>query len=69
MYSVPLKHRDNNMIYWMFTAVHTLALDLIACLDRPDAEALFLKYGRDYPRWERLPAQKKTLKALKAVMQ
>ena len=68
MYSVPLDNRENHMIYWMFMAVHTLALDLIHCLDREDAEKLYQKYSSDYPRWERLPAQKKTLKELKARM-
>ena len=65
IYTVPLRHKDNNMIYWMFTAVHTLALCLVQFLDRAQAQRLYERYSRDYPRWERLPAQKKTLKALK----
>lgn len=68
IYSAALKNRDNNMVYWMFTAVHTLALDLIRLLDRADAGKLYQQYSKDYPRWERLPAQKKTLKELKAKM-
>ena len=67
MYTVPLNNRENHMVYWMFMAVHTLALDLIRCLDKADAEKLYQRYSSDYPRWERLPAQKKTLKELKAI--
>ena len=65
IYTIPLRHKDNNMIYWMFTAVHILALDLVRFLKKEDAQRLYDRYRRDYPRWERLPAQKKTLKALK----
>ena len=65
MYSIPLKYRDNNIIYWMLAAVHTLAFDLISCLRKEDAVILYDQYNCDYPRRERLPAQKKTLKALK----
>ena len=65
MYTVPLKYKDDNLIYWMFAAVHTLACDLISRLDREDAEKLYEQYIKDYPRWERLPAQQKTIKALK----
>ena len=38
IYTVPLRHKDNKMIYWMFTAVHTLALCLVKFLDRADAQ-------------------------------
>ena len=65
MFSVPLKYRDKQLIYWMFAAVHILTPDLIRLLNRADAEVLYEQYSRDYPRWERLPAQKKVLKALK----
>lgn len=65
VYTVPLRHKDNKMVYWMFTAAHMLALDLIGFLDQPGAQRLYEQYSHDYPRWERLPAQKKTLKALK----
>ena len=68
LYTIPLRHKDNNMIYWMFTAVHVLALDLIRFLDWADAKKLYEQYSRNYPRWERLPAQKKTLKALKDIV-
>jgi len=66
MYTVPLKYKDNHMVYWMFLAVHSLALNLTSRLAAEDAERLYEQYGSDYPRWERLPAQKKTLKALKS---
>lgn len=70
MYRAPLENRDNHIIYWMFTAVHSLVLetDLIGRLDRKDASDLYRQYSEDYPRWERLPAQKKTLKALKTMI-
>ena len=67
LYTIPLRHKDNNLVYWMFAAVHVLALDLVRFLTREDAKALYEQYNRDYPRWERLPAQKKTLKALKDI--
>lgn len=65
MYSVPLKYKDDSMVYWMFTAVHSFSYDLICRLNREDAEKLYNKYVEDYPRWERLPSQKKILKDLK----
>ena len=68
MYSVPLENKDDNIIYWMLVAVHALAVDLISRLCKEDAEVLYQQYSKDYPRWERLPAQKKTLKALKEMI-
>jgi len=70
MYEIPFQYRENHMIYWMFTAVHSLVLDndLISRLNRADAQKIYEQYSKDYPRWERLPAQKRTLKALKAMM-
>lgn len=65
MYSMPLQYRDNKLVYWMFAAVHILATDLIRYLDSSDAKKLYQQYQKDFPRWERMPAQKKTLKALK----
>lgn len=65
MYTAPLSRRDDHMVYWMFMAVHTLAFDLIDRLCAEDAEKLYLQYMENYPRHEQLPAQKKTLKALK----
>ena len=70
MYEIPFQYRENHMIYWMFTAVHSLVLDndLISRLNRADAQKIYEQYSKDYPRWERLPAQKRTLKVLKAMM-
>lgn len=67
MYSVPLRNKDDSMVYWMFTAVHSFTYDLICRLDRKDAEKLYDRYVKDYPRWERLPAQKKIIKALRGM--
>ena len=66
MFTIPLSWKENHMIYWMFAAVHLLALDLVPLLSGQDAQRLYEQYSRDYPRWERLPAQKSMLKALKA---
>ena len=56
LYRTPLPYRQGDQtVYWMLTAVHGLSLDLISRLTR-----------QDYPRWERLPAQKQVLAALNA---
>jgi len=66
IYTVPLGYRELRSAYWMLTAVHGLALDLIPFLSPADAAALYEEYAKSYPRWERLPVQKQTLAALKA---
>lgn len=65
LYRTPLPYRQGDQtVYWMLTAVHGLSLDLISRLTPEDAGGLWEAYRRDYPRWERLPAQKKVLAAL-----
>lgn len=66
VYHVPLEHRDSKTAYWMLAAVHSLTLDLAGQLAPADAKSLRSQYTRDYPRWERLPAQKRVLSALDA---
>lgn len=66
MFTIPLSWKEDPMIYWMLAAVHILALDLVPILSGKDAQRLYEQYNRDYHRWERLPAQKDMLKALKA---
>ena len=67
LYHSPLPYRQGDQtVYWMLTAVHGASLDLIPRLTPEDAGAMWERYRQDYPRWERLPAQKKVLAALKA---
>ncbi len=65
MHELPPMHREPRSAYWMLIAVHGLGLELTEGLSREDAAALRSRYARLYPRWERLPAQKKLLAALK----
>ncbi len=64
IFRAPEEHKNDQSLYWMFQAVHGMTEPLIACLDRADAQALFISYAGQYRRWERLPAQKKALTAL-----
>lgn len=66
IYHIPVEHRDSKTAYWMLAAVHSLTLELAGQLAPADAKALRGQYTRDYPRWERLPAQKRVLSALDA---
>ena len=66
MYGVPLRHRDNSLAYWMLLAVQGLTAQLISHLEPRDASELLGWYRAAYPRFERLPVQKKVLSALKA---
>lgn len=66
LYRIPTENRDNLTAYWMLLAVHGLTVELAAGLNRSDAAALLAEYREEYPRWERLPAQKRVLAALKA---
>lgn len=65
IYTAPFAHRDNPSAYWMLQAVHGLTVPLIPRLSPEDAQALRTQYQEDYPRRERLPAQKQVLAALK----
>ena len=51
---------------WMMRAIERHSLPLIPFLSGEAAAALLKEYSERYPRWERLPAQKAVLKALKA---
>lgn len=65
IYRAPLENRENLSAYWMLLAVHGLTVELAERMDPPDKAALRRAYQRLYPRWERLPAQKRVLDALK----
>ena len=66
IYRAPKENREPLAAYWMLLAVHGLTLDLAGQLRREDAGALWGEYRAAYPRWERLPAQKRVLAALDA---
>ena len=66
IYRAPKEHREPLAVYWMLLAVHGLTPELAGRLRREDAEALWREYRAAYPRWDRLPAQKKVLAALDA---
>lgn len=65
IYRAPLENREPLSAYWMLLAVHGLTVGLIDKLDRADAEKLWKQYQKDYPRWDRLPAQEEVLSLLK----
>ena len=60
----PKKHVNLKTAYWMLLAVHSMTLDLIGLLTREEAEELLREYCKEYPRWERLPVQKKVIDRL-----
>ena len=64
IFRAPEEHEDDQSVYWMLQAVHGMTEPLAACLGPEDAQALWEAYGRQYRRWERLPAHKKALAAL-----
>ena len=64
IYLAPKENREPQAAYWMLMAVHALTPELAGRLRREDAEALWSEYRAAYPRWDRLPAQKKVLAAL-----
>ena len=65
IYNAPQEHRQPLSIYWMLIAVQGTTPPLIARLSPEDAAALQRQYGRDVPRWERLPIQKEIFRLLK----
>ena len=50
---------------WMLRAVERHSLPLIPHLTPAEADGILRAYTARYPRWDRLPAQKDILKALK----
>ena len=65
IYHAPKEHPEPLSVFWMLNAVHGLTADLIPLLDPKDAALLCGQYDQDFPRRERLPAQKKVYEALK----
>ena len=66
LYAPPDKGAVTQSAYWMLIAVQGLQTGLIDSLAGEDARALCERYAGDYPRWQRLPVQKKIFAALKA---
>lgn len=65
MLMAPYENPQPKTAYWMLIGVQALAIPLIGQLKPKDAAALYERYKNCYPRWERLPVQKKVLQALK----
>ena len=66
IYRAPFAYPDvDTSVYWMLIAVQGLTLPAIARLRPEEARVLHAWYEKAYPRWERLPAQKQVLAALK----
>lgn len=56
---------EQDAVYWMLMAAHSLTLPLIDLLPAPDAQALLEEYQKAYPRRMRLEAQDKVISALR----
>lgn len=65
VYFTPKQHAGLKTAYWMLLAVHSVTLDLIERLPGKDAGELLERYGKEYPRRERFPVQKRVLAELK----
>ena len=65
IYFEPKKHVNLRSAYWMLLAVHSMTFDLIGLLSGEAAGELLREYCKEYPRWERLPVQKKVIEGLK----
>ena len=59
VYDAPLLYNDRKAAYWMLIAVHTLTDRLVGFLSQTDAADLSARYNEAYPRYARLPAQKR----------
>lgn len=64
IYRIPLAHPEPKTAFWMMKAVHGMTVELAGRLEPGDARILRDMYAKDYPRWDRLPAQKQALAAL-----
>ncbi len=64
LFEAPALHREPKSLYWMLIAAQGLASDLVDFLGREDAAALAKSYSAQYPRRDRLPAQRELLKKL-----
>ena len=64
--TAPLRFRQPRTAYWMLIAVQSLTQPLIALLDAQDARSVAELYEKTFRRHERLPAQIKLMKALRA---
>ena len=67
IFFIPERHKEPVSIYWMLLAVQSLSENLIRHLSKAEASSLESRYEEQYPRRDRLPPQKRILKALKAM--
>ncbi|MBQ6927861.1 MAG: hypothetical protein IJQ36_06070 [Oscillospiraceae bacterium] len=64
--TLPTVRREPRTAYWMLIAVQSLTQELVGLLTPSDAEELAVLYEKSFRRRERMPAQIKLIKALKA---
>ncbi len=62
--TAPVLWESETSVYWMLLAVHGSTMGLIKHLDASTAKALYEEYRHLYPRYIRLPIQKKIFTAL-----
>ena len=65
IFRLPKEHSEPQSAYWIMMGVQSFAQQLIPLLEPEDAAALSAEYTGLYKRWERMPAQKQILDALK----
>ena len=65
VFDEPLNYRGPQCAGWMLMAVQGLTGALIPLLSKEDAAALAASYGKQYPRWKRLPNQDQIYALLK----
>lgn len=65
LYTAPKRHPQPACAYWMLIAVQRHSLPLIELLSPEDAFALYVRFNKDVPRYQRLPVQTEILKKLK----
>ncbi len=64
IYSAPAEHKEPLSVYWLMNAVQGFTSELVQKLEKADAERLYVMYRKEYPRWKRLPVQKKIFSEL-----
>lgn len=66
IYEAPLNNTKYQTAYWMMMAAHSLTEGLLPLISDEQAAELSGWYAEVYPPYDRLPAQKKILKALQS---
>jgi hypothetical protein len=65
IYEAPIKNKGFQSAYWMMMAAHSVTECLFPLISDEQALEIAKWYAEIYPKWERLPAQDKVLKALR----